>query len=137
MYQFEGEAPMFQNLDIFKMSHAMAVHAANRQSVVAQNLANADTPGYTALSVSSFQDIVQHQSSGSGMLATRPKHIGASSGMASSDLASDARSRSPNGNSVSLEEEMMKAVGIQRQHGRALAIYKSSLGILRTSLGRR
>ena len=45
MYQFEGEAPMFQNLDIFKMSHAMAVHAANRQSVVAQNLANADTLG--------------------------------------------------------------------------------------------
>ena len=31
---------------------------------------------------------------------------------------------------------MLKAVDVMRQHDRALAIYKSSLNILRTSLGR-
>ncbi len=45
--------------------------------------------------------------------------------------------RDPNGNSVSLETEMLNAVSAKRQHDRALAIYKSSLTVLRASLGRR
>ena len=40
------------------------------------------------------------------------------------------------GPTVSIEEEMLKAVEVTRQHDRALAIYKSSLSILRSSLGR-
>ena len=37
---------MFADLDIFRLAHAMARHAGSRQSVIAQNIANADTPGY-------------------------------------------------------------------------------------------
>jgi flagellar basal-body rod protein FlgB len=43
----------------------------------------------------------------------------------------------PNGNSVALETEMLRAVDVKRQHDRALAIYKSSLTVLRTAIGRR
>jgi flagellar basal-body rod protein FlgB len=43
---------------------------------------------------------------------------------------------SPNGNSVSLETEMVKAVEVKRQHDQALAIYKSSMNVLRASIGR-
>ncbi|MDG1803103.1 MAG: flagellar biosynthesis protein FlgB, partial [Paracoccaceae bacterium] len=51
--------------------------------------------------------------------------------VASSDGAS-----SPNGNSVSLEQEMLRSVDAQRQHNRALAIYKHTMTVLRSSLGR-
>jgi flagellar basal-body rod protein FlgB len=44
---------------------------------------------------------------------------------------------SPNGNSVSLETEMVKAADTQREHDLALAVYGKSLDILRASLGRR
>ena len=44
---------------------------------------------------------------------------------------------SPNGNSVSLEGEMVKAADVKREHDLALAIYGKSLAILRASLGRR
>ena len=42
----------------------------------------------------------------------------------------------PNDNSVSIETEILNGVEVKRQHSRALAIYKSSMNILRTSLGR-
>ncbi len=35
---------MYEQLDLFRMSTAMARHAAARQAVIATNLANADTP---------------------------------------------------------------------------------------------
>jgi len=43
---------------------------------------------------------------------------------------------SPNGNQVSLETEILKSVEAKRQHGRAIAIYKSSLSILRSTLSK-
>ena len=43
---------------------------------------------------------------------------------------------SPNGNTVSLETEMLNGVEVAREHSQALAIYKHALGIIRTSLGR-
>ena len=45
-------------------------------------------------------------------------------------------SQSPNGNTVSLEDEMVKAADVRHQHELALAVYSSALNILRTSLGR-
>lgn len=134
---------MFQNLEIFRVSHAMAEHAATRQSVISQNMANADTPGYVARDVTAFKKIFEASQSlgGSGsnaMRTTRAGHFGSTAKSIFSDpLAIKSTTLSPNGNSVSIEEEMMKAVDVKRQHDRALAIYKSSLGILRTSLGSR
>jgi flagellar basal-body rod protein FlgB len=120
------------------MSHAMAVHAGQRHAVTASNMANADTPGYQAQEVQAFAKTFQGQSASGGMKASRTGHRGnlESSGLApvhdSNNSVSD-----PNGNSVSIELEMISAVDAKRQHDRAIAIYKSSLGILRASLGRR
>ena len=43
----------------------------------------------------------------------------------------------PNGNDVSIETEMVRGVDARRQHDAAMAIFRASLDILRTSLGRR
>jgi flagellar basal-body rod protein FlgB len=46
-------------------------------------------------------------------------------------------SPSPNGNTVSLETEMVRAVEVKQQHDMALAVYRTVSDIVRTSLGRR
>ena len=51
-------------------------------------------------------------------------------------LRDDRSLSEPNGNSVSLETEMVDAVAAKRQSDRALAIYRSGLTILRASIGR-
>ena len=47
---------MFQSLDILRMAQAYATHAATRQQAIAQNVANADTPGYRARDAIPFSD---------------------------------------------------------------------------------
>ncbi|MDA7964352.1 FlgB family protein [Ruegeria sp.] len=128
---------MFSDLNVFKTAHAMATHAGQRQAVIARNMANADTPGYQPRDIATFQTAFEKTGGGAEMTATRAGHLhGRSDAMQPWAEHEAEPSGDPNGNGVSLEEEMLKAVEVKRQHDRALAIYRSSLGILRTSLGK-
>jgi len=126
---------MLDKLEILNMAQGMATHAAARQSVLARNIANADTPGYRAQDVASFADSFQKTDDFTPRVS-RAGHLpdGQISGEIETYLASG--DSAPNGNTVSLETEMMKAVETRNQHDMALTIYKTTLGILRTSLGR-
>lgn len=128
---------MFTDLNVFQTAQASAVHAGKRQAIIAQNVANADTPGYKARDLAPFDQLVSGMSTGSGMRASRANHLnGNSTDGLKWETVTPISAADPNGNSVSIEKEMLKSVEIKRQHDRALAIYKSSLNILRTSLER-
>ncbi|MHC0051962.1 FlgB family protein [Actibacterium sp. D379-3] len=129
---------MFGKIELLQMAHGMATHAASRQSVLARNIANADTPGYRARDVASFADTYQQDTGDFAPRITRAGHL---SGTQVGSPAPKAHvvagaATAPNGNSVSLETEMMKAVETRGQHDMALSVYKSALGIMRSSLGR-
>ncbi|MGX9355972.1 FlgB family protein [Roseobacteraceae bacterium S113] len=127
---------MFQNLTLFQMSHSMARHAGQRQALVAQNMANSDTPGFRPRDLTPFAETVR---TSSGLVATRDNHLhggGLGPGRAQV-ITDDTQSSSPNGNSVSVEQEMLRAVEVKRQHDRALAIYRHSMTVLRASIGSR
>jgi len=133
----EGEALMLEKIEIFRMASAMMSHAGTRQTVIAQNIANADTPGYRARDVLSFKEQFQGDDTMPSVRATRASHLHGTTSLYQAEIfTTDENIQNPNGNSVSLEVEMMKAVDVQREHERAVAIYKSSLGILRSALGR-
>lgn len=128
---------MFENLEILRRAQAMAGHATQRQNLVAQNVANADTPDYRAKDLTSFAETYEAQT-GFSLRTSRAGHMGASdttfSGM--SGIVESAGDISPSGNAVSLEEEMVKSVDIKRQHDLALTIYKSALNVMRSSIGK-
>ncbi len=127
---------MFTQLDVFKTAHAMASHAGQRQALVAENIAHADTPGYRARDLPSFASAYGEKGPGIGMIATRESHLfGTNAGFEARAVDLD-RPATSNGNTVSIEDQMLQAVQVKRQHDRALAIYKSSLTILRSSLAR-
>lgn len=120
---------MFSELDIFRTAYAMASHAGRQQEAIARNIANSDTPGYLARDIPSFSRVFEGDA-GFAMRQTRPGHI-------APDPAEPVIRKDRNGaNSISIEEEMLKAAGVARDHERALAIYRSSLSILRSSIGR-
>ena len=132
---------MFENLDIFKMSHAMAVHAGRRQAVAAMNVANADTPDYKARDIAPFSDIYSQRNEPDAAAAvaraTRAGHMhGSAAGQQSISFVDPNGIAAPNGNTVSLDMEMLKSLNAKRQHDRALAIYRSSLTVLRTVLSK-
>ncbi|MCK0140089.1 FlgB family protein [Aliiroseovarius sp. F47248L] len=129
---------MFEKMSILTKAVGLAQHAAARQSVIARNVANADTPGYRAKDIASFADTIRDDS-GTAMHATRVGHLNGSSGRPDPEQQAVYRAgaMSPNGNSVALETEMMAAAEAKRDHDLALTVYKTSLGIMRTALARR
>lgn len=126
---------MFNNLEVFRMASGLASHASARQGIVAQNIANADTPGYHARDTVAFRDLYESRGTDT-MRATRGGHIGIGEGAGNTRLVDIAAESSINGNTVSLEGEMVRSAEIRHQHDLATSIYKSSLNIIRTSLGR-
>lgn len=127
---------MFEKAEIFSIADALARHAATRQVLVSRNIANADTPGYLAQDIADFS--AAYDEAGEPRMArSRPGHLAAEEGASFAAAAPDAGQRSPNGNGVSLETEMVRAAKVQREHDLAIAVYGKSLDILRASLGRR
>lgn len=130
---------MFNSIETLRMASALTGHAAERQKLIARNVANADTPGYRARDLHSFDDSYRN-GPGIGLRTTRADHMAtpASSwgmgGNRSLDLQSEP---APNGNTVSVEDEMLRVADTRREFDLSLAITKSSLGLIRTSLGRR
>ena len=127
---------MFEKLEITAMAQAMASHAGARLGAISQNMANADTPGYKARDVADFAtvwDAGHHDA----MRATRAGHLGNNAQDMTAVVISGSGASAPNGNSVSLEGEMVKAVEVRQQHDMALAIYRNTSDIIRASLGRK
>ncbi len=125
---------MFDIPDLMRVAQDLSRHAAARQAVIAENIAQADTPGYRARDLPDFAATLHK----GHLRTTRPLHLGASHGAAplSPQIDRAAPTYSPSGNTVSLEREMMRAARTQQAHDMALATYGSARAILRSALGR-
>ncbi len=124
---------MFEKLELTRMAQTMASQAGARMGVIARNVANADTPGYKAMDMPSF---AESYAEAGGMRTTRPGHANAGDSLMEPLVRRDKNTGAPNGNSVSLEQEMVKAAGVRQDHEMALAIYRNTSDIIRAALGR-
>lgn len=127
---------MLDRIGIMRMAGQMSAHAAARQASVARNVANADTPGYRAKDLRDFTE--SYTAPGAAMRATRPLHLASGSDIGAGRALVDAGGEpSPNGNTVSIEDELVRQADAKRQFDLSLSVYQSGLSLLRTSLGRR
>ncbi len=126
-------------LDILQLAQGLARHATERQAVIARNVAHADTPGYRARDVVPFSEVLAKAQAPQAMRATRAGHIhdADAEGRIETVAISPASNESPNGNSVSLEDQMIRAADVKQSHDLALGVYRKSLDILRMSIGGR
>ncbi|MEM9010074.1 MAG: FlgB family protein [Pseudomonadota bacterium] len=134
---------MFKDLAILRLAEGLASHASARQRLIAENVANADTPGYVARDLPTFSAAMvtarpTQPAVASG--ASRPGHFempDIGTGMTAGVEQTPAPgSTAPNGNAVSLEDQMMRGATVKMQHDLALGVYSKSLNLLRLGLGR-
>lgn len=127
---------MFENLAVFQTAGRMAAHAGRRQAILAQNVANADTPDYKARDLVDFASTVRKTSFSADMVATRGQHL--QGRISRSHVVAPVIERKaeadPNGNTVALDQELMFAVEARRMHDRSMAIYRSALNLLRAGI---
>jgi flagellar basal-body rod protein FlgB len=116
------------------MAQALAEHAGTRLGLIARNVAQADTPGFKAMDLPDFATTYQGDTA---MRATRAGHFTAAGQAMRPQQQATGGEASPDGNTVSLERELVKSVEVRQQHDMALAVYRSTQDILRASLGRR
>lgn len=127
------------DLPLFSMLKTRMYWLEERQRVLAENVANADTPGFRGRDLKQLDFHEALRAAGEVKLATTaPRHIGGSTGGGRFDT--DGRGgfeTTPRGNSVVLEDEMLKVAQTQMDHQAATALYTRSIGLIKTALGRR
>lgn len=129
------------DLPLFSMLKTRMRWLEERQKLLAENVANANTPNYSArdLKQLDFRGELEASLSTSAlhMTATQPGHIGASPGTRGFEQnPAGGFETSPSGNSVVLEDEMMKVAQTQLDHQTAISLYTRGLGMIKTALGK-
>ena len=148
---------MTQDLHILAMAKGLAHHATTRQTLITENIANADTSAFRARDVKPFSEVYK----GPGALerrpdspsapfrasATRAGHSGFSPGgpdgaRGTAHYAAAAyethriEADSANGNSVSLEDQMARAAEAKVSHEMAIGVLQKSMDLIRMTIGR-
>lgn len=113
-----------QPVQLFDLAAQQARWLSVRQSALAGNIANANTPGYVAVDVEPFESVLANRKL--AVAPARPGHIpiGASAGTPTVRENTET-AVSPSGNTVVLEQELVKAGEVRRTMELNTAIVKS------------
>jgi flagellar basal-body rod protein FlgB len=128
-------------IPLFSLMSGRMSWLSSRQSVLATNIANADTPEFTArdLKPAELRNMVGAQTPRASMLSvTNIRHIAIRTpGPGIQEENARGEGGSPNGNKVSMEQEMMKLSDTQIQYQTATNLYQKAVGMIRTALNGR
>jgi flagellar basal-body rod protein FlgB len=135
---------MTQDISLFKALGAKMQYLDANQTVIAQNIANADTPGYqtrqlSELDFGSLLDKVKERGRMNvSMNATDAKHLGA--GLNVDDVRNKDQKITyevaPAGNAVVLEEEMVKSSQNTMDYNMVTNLYTKHVAMMKVALGR-
>ncbi|THD58748.1 flagellar basal body rod protein FlgB [Phenylobacterium sp.] len=122
-------------------------YLSDRQRIIAENVANADTPGYQARDLKPFSFKAQVQAATSpaatpaGVMAvTQPGHMQAPSARSGPAGAIVKTAKSPDseetmdGNGVVLEDQMVKLTDTRMEYDAAVGIYQQATGFLKLAI---
>jgi flagellar basal-body rod protein FlgB len=121
------------HVDLFGLAEKRLAWVEQRQSLLAQNIANADTPGWRTRDLKPFAALLA--AGDVAPLRTSPMHL---AGLASSatGVTSRAGERAPDGNAVALDKELAKVADTETTHQLVTELYQKYQGLFRTALGR-
>ena len=118
---------MINDLSLLKTASAMASHAARRHAVISNNIANADTPGFKAKDLKPFADIYKDA------VRTNTPLSGAVDNTKQVNMNATA---DPNGNTVSLPQQMLASSEAVGDHDLAMLLYRKTLDMMKLAIGK-
>jgi flagellar basal-body rod protein FlgB len=138
---------MLENINLFNGITDKMAFANQRQRVLAQNISNADTPGYAPSDIKTpdFAKVLGVSQSGHAkqlsMETTQGNHIAHRQQIGDNKNLAAQQQRhtyeiSPAGNAVNLEEQMMMASRNNMDYQLATNLYNKNLEILRSAMRR-
>jgi len=107
-----------------------------RQRLIAENVANADTPNYQARDLAPL-DFGRMLTSAVTLARTDPNHLGGAAGDTEFALGGGRNYEiRPRGTAVNHEDEMLKLAGNQMDYDAATSLYTHSLALIKTAVGK-
>ena len=125
------------DIPLFSMLRGRMGYLSDRQKLIAQNVANSDTPGFSPKDLTPYDFAAQMKAASNGasrVSVTQVGHMLPPSQRNGGDLKSKVVKGSEttlDGNSVVLEEEMMKMSDARMSYEAAIGFYQKSLNLLR------
>lgn len=131
----------FNPLTLFQAAKKRLAWLTQRQEVLAQNIANADSPTYRAKDLKDYQfrDLVKRETMQINMTLTHPNQLPGERKRIrdfSEETVRVPYETAPAGNNVILEEQMAKVNETGIQHRLTTELYKKHLAMFRAALGR-
>lgn len=129
-------------LNIFEAIARRMVWLGQRQQVLAQNIANSDTPDYVPqdLKQGPFQRVLERSIAPVRPAATHAKHLDGPAGRSARPAErADQRERfetAPSGNAVVLDEQLIKVAETQMDYQTMTNLYRKHTQMIRAALGR-
>jgi len=121
------------HLNVLELADRRMRWLDRRQQVLAQNVANIDTPGWVARDLRPFADVL---ADGSGV-APAGSNIRHMPGTRDPNIAlASITARGPNGNSVGLEDQLIQVANTETAQATAVNIFRKYLALFRLALGR-
>ena len=112
----------------------------DRQRVIAQNVANSDTPGYVARDLkvpASFEKVLNQSNSSTRMMATNAMHYSPNPPKGGVNAVRTPDSETTlDGNSVVVEEQMLKMAESRMAYDTAISFYTKSMQMIRLAAKR-
>jgi len=133
---------MLDDIPLFSMLKGRLNYLNQREQLIAQNVANSDTPGYTPRDLKPFTIAAGSGPTPPMALApvqTNAAHLAGTAPTQPTDSTfkpkdSPDSETSLSGNKVVLEEEMMKMSDARGDYDTALALYQKSLSMIQLAL---
>src|SRR5579872_4145932 len=102
--------------------------ADQRQTVLAENIANANTPGYKPRDLRPFETALANASTVT-LAQTESNHLAGTLAPVSPDEVTDrTQAHAIDGNAVGLDEQLVKLSSTESTHELVTAIYKTYIG---------
>jgi len=129
---------MIDGIQLFTTMGQKLDYLGVRHTLLAQNVANADTPDYKAQDLKPFSQALKTVQP-AGMTATHGRHMVAQVGNTTfrEDNRVEGWEREPSGNDVSLEDQMMRATQGARDYELATQLMKKHVSMLKATLSTR
>ena len=122
--------------DVLGLAARRLAWADRRQAVLAQNIANTDTPRYRPRDTASFERELSQRMASQGLPRSSPLHLSPSGRSGAARQDPRAPEVAPDGNAVSLDREAMRVAETDTAHALAMAVHRSFMGMFRLTLGR-
>lgn len=126
------------NIPLFEAITKRMNWLSQRQTVLAEDVANANTPGYTEkdLKQPDFSALVHGAMRSVHLAATEPGHFtGPPGGGDFATVVSTTGDRTLNGNGVSIEAQMMKVSENAADYALTTTLYKQNLALFKIAIG--